>query len=144
MKTQDIIDNLTQTQDTIEGRLLQRKLMRELYKSLGTPTKEDFPSEFNHSCYWDKSRGYTTRVPRFTESEMRHANNEETDWHIKRASATKHRIVEDYTRDGWHATVYAMNVICTKYVKHPRYKNLWVLFYRSRDCSNFEYVIEEN
>ena len=54
----------------------------------------------------------------------------------------KMEIVEDYTRAGWHCRVQAYNVMCNKFVKHPKIDNLWVGFYSSRDCNKYEYVIE--
>lgn len=128
--------------ETIEGQLIRTKLIRELYKQLGDPQEEDFKEEFKHGYYWDKMRGYTTYIETLSELHMRTHNNRATDWNIKRPSETKREIVKDYEEDGWHCTVQAYNVLCSKYVKHPRYDNLWVYFYSSRDCNKYEYVIE--
>ena len=45
LELQTIIQNLKDENNntTMEGELLKRKLIRELYKQLGTPTEEDFP-----------------------------------------------------------------------------------------------------
>lgn len=133
--------------ETIEGQLLKPKLIRELYKQLGTPTEEDFPDEYKIAGWgWRKVERYTTGIDILTECQMRSQNNAMTEWHIERASGTKIRIVEEYTRAGWSCVVQAYNVMCNKYVPHPKHKNIWVMFYSSRDCNKYEYVIlrEEN
>lgn len=128
---------------TIEGELLKKQLIRELYKRLGTPTEEDFPDEYKIAGRgWKKQSGFTKWMGVMCEDTMKAQNNEPTNWHIKRPSPTKLRIVDEYTRAGWSCTVQAYNVMCYKYVKHPRYKNIWVCFYSSRDCNKYEYVIE--
>lgn len=128
---------------TIEGELLQKKLIRELYKQLGKPTEEDFPEEYKIAgrC-WEKFPGYTTWINIRTARMMEIDNNAPTTWRITYCSPTKREIAEDYTRAGWHCEVQSYNVLCGKYVKHPKYKNLWVYFYSSRDCNKYEYVIE--
>lgn len=130
--------------ETIEGQLLKPKLIRELYRQLGTPTEEDFKDiyEIAGRC-WKKVNRYTTDIGTFSKEFMNACNNTRTDWHIQRASGTKVRIVEDYTRAGWHCTVYAYNVLCSKYVPHPKCKDIWVYFYSSRDCNKYEYIIEK-
>lgn len=144
MGVEEIIATLVKEsyKTTIEGELIKKQLIRELYKQLGDPKEEDFKEEFKHGYYWDKMRGYTTYIETLPERHMRIHNNRATDWNIERPSETKREIVKDYEEDGWHCTVQAYNVICSKYVKHPRYDNLWVYFYSSRDCSKYEYVIE--
>lgn len=128
---------------TMEGELLKRKMIRQLYTLLGKPTKEDFPDEFNTAGYgWSKHAGYTTYIGYATERQMQASNAADTEWNVDRPSRTKIDIVEDYTRHGWHCRVQAYNVLCTKYVKHPRYDNVWVEFYSSRDCNKYAYVIE--
>lgn len=128
---------------TMEGQLIKPKLIRELYKQLGDPTEEDFKSEYEIAgrC-WKKMAGYTKDIDISTERIMNNENNASTVWYINRASMTKVNIVERYTRAGWSCAVQSYNVLCTKYVKHPRYKNIWVRFYSSRDCNKYEYVIE--
>lgn len=128
---------------TIEGELLQKKLIRELYKQLGRPTEEDFKDvyEIAGRC-WKKFSGYTTYTNIRTENNMLIDNAAPTTWRIERPSLTKIQIVEEYTRAGWHCEVQSYNVLCGKYVKHPKYKNIWVYFYSSRDCNKYEYVIE--
>lgn len=129
--------------NTIEGELLKPKLIRELYKQLGAPTEEDFPEEYKIAgrC-WNKFPGYTTDIPIMTERLMERHNNSPTTWRITYCSPTKREIAEDYTRAGWHCEVQSYNVLCGRYAKHPKYKNLWVYFYSSRDCNKYEYVIE--
>ena len=75
---------------------------------------------------------------------MKAHNRTPTLWRIKSASITKVKIVEEYTREGWTCDVGGFNVECMKYVKHPRYKNIWVKFYVSRDCARYEYVLEKH
>ena len=134
------------TQNTMEAELLRKKCARELYKLLGEPTEEDFPDEFKTAGAWrfTKQQGYTSHIQILKPEFMRAMNNTGTDWHIKRPSQTKVAIIERYTRDGWHSTVYSMNVICTKYTKHPRFKDVWIEFYSSRDCAKYEYVLEKH
>ena len=142
---EEIIKELKDVMDkhTIEGELLKPKLVRELYKILGDPQKEDFPEEFKYSYSYDKETGYTKWFFSRTARDMDIENRAPTNWCIKRASRIKEEIVEKYTRDGWHCSVQSYNVLCSKYVRHPRYKNIWVRFYKSRDCSKYEYVLEE-
>lgn len=140
-----IIQNLKDLrfENSMEKELLQRKLIKQLYKELGTPTKEDFPDEYEVAggC-WEKHRGYTTWIGIMQERTMEIENGAPTDWKIERASRTKVAIVEKYTRHGWSCTVQAYNVICRKFVKHPKYEGIWVCFQASRDCNKYEYVIE--
>lgn len=130
--------------ETIEGNLLRSKAIRELYKLIGKPEEKDFPDEYRIAgrC-WNKHTGYTKYIEFSNKGSMLARNREETNWHISRASGAKVRIVEEYTRAGWHCRVLAYNVMCTKYVKHPKYENIWVCFYSSRDCNKYAYVIEE-
>lgn len=130
---------------TIEGELLRKKLIRELYRQLGEPNEKDFPNEYKIAGrYWKKFPGYTTYINIRTERIMEIDNGAPTTWRVERPSRTKMEIVEDYTKAGWHCEVQSYNVLCGKYVKHPKYKNIWVYFYSSRDCNKYEYVIEEN
>ena len=129
--------------DKLEGKLLEKKLIRQLYKLVGEPTKEDFPEEFKVAGgYWKKHEGYTNGISILMKDTMKMYNGDPTTWCIERPSRTKMEIVEEYTRAGWHCRVQAYNVICTKYVKHPKVDNLWIEFYSSRDCNKYEYVIE--
>jgi len=142
----EIVEFLRKEEDneTIEGQLLRTKLIRELYKQLGDPTEEDFGAEMEPAgTWWNKHKGYTTDIQICGENYMKNANKASTDWRIKRASGTKIAIVERYTRNGWHCKVDSYNVICTKYVPHPKYKDIFVEFYSSRDCNKYEYVIKE-
>lgn len=127
--------------ETIEGQLLKPKLIRELYKQLGTPEEEDFKDIFKHGRYWKKYPGYTIDISIMSKREMENENNESTIWRVSRPSITKVNIVEDYTRDGWSCEVQSYNVICNKNVPHPKHKNIWVRFNRTRDCSRYEYII---
>lgn len=146
METQEIINFLRKeaNNETIEGQLLQRQLIRALYKQVEAPGEKNFPDECELAGdYWNKQRGYTTYIEMQTKRFMELDNNTSTRWCIKRPSIIKVEIVEDYTRAGWSCVVQAHNVICTKYVKHPKYDGLWVKFYSSRDCNKYELVIEE-
>jgi hypothetical protein len=130
--------------NTMEGHLLRRKLIKSLYTLAGDPEECDFPEEYHIAGYgWKKHAGYTGDIDVLSKNEMLMRNAEVTDWHIERASHTKVQIVERYEKACWACTVYAMNVICTKYVKHPHIDNLWVEFYSSRDCNKYRYVIED-
>ena len=130
--------------ETIEGQLLKPKLIRELYKQLGEPKEEDFPNEYKVAGrYWKKREGYTTYFEVMHNYTMKSKNRSATEWNIARPSRTKMEIVEEYTRAGWHCRVQAYNVMCYKYVPHPKYKNIWVCFYSSRDCNKYEYIIEK-
>ena len=128
--------------ETIEGQLLRPHLIRALYKALGEPQEEDFKNEFQFASSWDKHAGYTKYIDITTPEHMTALNKSETRWCIKKPSATKVYIVEKYTRAGWSCSVQAFNVICFKYVKHPKYDRVWVEFYRSRDCAKYRYVLE--
>lgn len=146
LEIQALIENIKNENEneTIEGELLKKKMIRQLYKLVGEPKEEDFPEEFKVAGgYWKKRQGYTTGISMLRENTMLIENSQPTDWRIERPSRTKMEIVEEYTRAGWWCRVGAYNVFCAKYVKHPRYDNLWVEFYSSRDCNKYEYVIEE-
>lgn len=133
--------------ETIEGSLLRTKLIRELYKQVGVPSEKDFPNECRIAgSYWKKIAGYTKDIDIFTKEYMEAHNDRPTNWCVERPSMTKIEIVQDYTRAGWTCTVQAYNVMCNRFVQHPRYKDIWVMFYSSRDCNKYEYVIlrEEN
>ena len=142
---EEIIDFLRKEEEnrTIEGDLLRPKLIRELYKKIGDPQEEDFKGEFKHGSWWNKFPGYTKDIEIMTAEKMLARNKEDTNWCITYPSSTKKAIEKDYREDGWHCTVQSYNVICGKYVKHPKYKDLWVYFYSTRDCCRYEYIIEE-
>lgn len=131
--------------ETIEGNLLKKKLIRDLYKKIGEPTEEDFPDEYKIAgrC-WKKFSGYTKYLNVRTARMMEIDNGAPTTWRVERPSRTKMEIVEEYNRAGWHCEVQAYNVLCGKYVQHPKYKNIWVYFYSSRDCNKYEYIILED
>lgn len=145
LEIQALIENIKNENEnsTIEGELLKKKMIRQLYKLVGEPKEEDFPEEFKVAgrC-WEKRQGYTTGISMLRENTMLIENLQPTDWRVVRPSRTKMRIVEEYVRAGWHCRVQSFNVLCNKYVKHPQYDNLWVEFYSSRDCNKYEYVIE--
>lgn len=145
LEVQAIVKHLIEEEEnaTMEGELLKKKMIRQLYKLVGEPKEEDFKDEFETAGrYWKKHTGYTTFIQMTTEIKMLCENASTTEWNVERPSRTKMEIVEDYTRHGWHCRVQAYNVMCTKYVKHPKYDNIWVKFYSSRDCNKYEYVIE--
>lgn len=145
LEVQALIENIKKENEntTIEGELLRKRMIRQLYKLVGEPTEEDFPEEFKIAgrC-WKKFEGYTTGISILSENIMLIENAKPTGWGIARPSQTKREIVEKYTRAGWWCRVEAYNVMCSKYVKHPRYDNLWVEFYSSRDCNKYGLVIE--
>ena len=147
MTVEEIIERLLQEEEneTMEGKILKPKLIRELYKQVGKPEEEDFEEEMETArcTWWDKIAGYTTHIQVKTKGEMKSENNAPTTWHIKKPSERKVAIVERYTRGGWHSTVQSFNVLCKKYAKHPKYKNLWVECYSTRDCAKYEYVLEK-
>lgn len=146
LEIQALIENIKKENEneTIEGELLKKKMIRQLYKLVGEPKEEDFPEEFKIAGgYWKKHAGYTTEISILTEDTILTFNSLPTEWNVARPSRTKMEIVEEYTRTGWHCRVQAYNVMCTKFVKHPRYDNLWVEFYSSRDCNKYSLVIEE-
>ena len=128
--------------ETIEGQLLMPKLIRELYKQVGEIKEEDFPSIFETAgrC-WKKGKGYTTYITVLTKRCMEDDNHSSTRWRVQRPSQTKLQIVDRYVRDGWSCEVQSYNVICRKYMPHPKYKDIWVRFYSSRDCNRYELVI---
>ena len=145
LEIQTLIKNLKDLrfEDTLEKKLLQKRMIRQLYKLVGVPKEEYFPNEYRIAgrC-WTKREGYTTWLGIMNKRTMEIENSAPTEWNIERPSQTKMEIVEEYTRDGWHCRVQAYNVMCYKYVKHPKIENLWVCFYSSRDCNKYEYVIE--
>lgn len=128
---------------TIEGELIRKQLVRKLYKQLGDPTEKDFGAEMEPAgTYWTKENGCTTNIEIMTERAMKIYNKEQTNWQIKYPSETKVHIVEKYEEKGWHCSVGPYVVSCMKFVKHPRYKNLWVFFRSTRDHNKYEYIIE--
>lgn len=130
--------------ETIEGQLLRKKLIRELYKQLGTPTEEDFSKEMEPAgTCWAKEDGYTTNIEIMEASHMNACNREGTNWHISYPSDTKRSIVRRYEDKGWHCSVGPYVVSCTKFVKHPKYENIWVLFRSTRDVNRYQYIIEK-
>lgn len=130
--------------ETIEGKLLRTKLIRELYKQLGEPKEEDFGEEMEPAgAYWEKEAGYTTGIEVMTEDHMEYCNKQETNWHITYPSQTKKVIERKYRDKGWYCSVGPYVVSCMKFVKHPKYENIWVCFRSTRDCNRYEYVIEK-
>lgn len=150
MKTKYTVDELADkltgkaNSGNMEAELLKTYYIRELYKQLGDPQKEDFPSEFKHAYRFVKMAGYTKDIGIMTKSAMEAQNNAPTQWCIKHASMTKMQIVEEYARDGWSCQVQSYNVLCDKYVEHPKHKKIWVRFYCSRDCAKYEYILRED
>ena len=143
IELQAIVEHLKNEREneTMEGELLKQKMIRELYKQLGEPKQEDFPDEFRVAgTYWNKRKGYTKGIDFLKERTMLDWNRAPVDYCINKPSERKKAIIEEYA--GWNITVQAFNVLCNKYVKHPKYENIWVCFYSSRDCNKYEYVIE--
>lgn len=129
---------------TIEGQLLRTKLIRELYKQLGNPKKEDFGKDMEPAgTYWTKEAGYTTNIEIMTANHMDARNKERTNWQIKYPSATKCAIVKEYEEKGWSCSVGPYIVSCMKFVKHPKYEGVWVCFRSTRDHNKYEYIIEK-
>ena len=130
--------------ETIEGKLLRTKLIRELYKQLGTPKEEDFGKEMEPAgTYWEKENGYTTNIEVMTEDHMNACNKFATNWQIKYPSETKRAIVRRYEEKGWYCSVGPYVVSCMKFVKHPKHEGIWVCFRSTRDCNKYEYIIEK-
>lgn len=130
--------------ETIEGQLLRTKLIRELYKQLGDPTKEDFEKEMEPAgTYWAKENGYTTNIEIMTANHMEHCNKLETNWQIRYPSDTKRSIVRRYEDKGWHCSVGPYVVSCMKFVKHPKHEGVWVCFRSTRDVNRYQYIIEK-
>ena len=100
MKVEEIIESLKKEEEnhTIEGELLQKKLIRELYKQLGDPQREDFQQEFETAgvCGWSKSPGYTTWIEIDTARSMEIENGAPTNWEITYCSQTKRDIEDEY------------------------------------------------
>ena len=130
--------------ETIEGRLLRTKLIRELYKQLGDPKEEDFGEEMEPAgTYWTKENGYTLYMEIMAASRMDACNKEATNWQITYPSATKQAIVRKYEDKGWHCSVGPYVVSCIKFVKHPKYEGVWVCFRSTRDHNKYQYIIEK-
>jgi len=130
--------------ETIEGKLLRTKLIRELYKQLGAPKEEDFGEEMEPAgTYWEKETGYTTNIETMTADHMNACNKFATNWQIKYPSETKRAIVRRYEEKGWYCSVGPYVVSCMKFVKHPKHEGIWVCFRSTRDCNKYEYVIEK-
>lgn len=132
------------TDNTMEAEMLRKQCTRKLYAILGEPMPKDFPSEFEtaEASFFTKQHGYTNSLQALTRDEMLQLNTKPTTWGIKYPSRTKEQIIERYTRDGWHCTVQAYNVLCYKYAPHPRFPHVWVCFISTRDTARYEYVLE--
>lgn len=139
----DTIEAITDvlTQDTLETRLLKPRLIRQLYKQLGKPTQDDFPGAYKHASSFRRADGYTTRLVPYRPTQMDAYNNMRVDYHIKQPSYMKRRIINDYYQDRWHVVVYAFNVLCSKFIRHPRYPQIAVYFHKTRDTATYEYVL---
>lgn len=141
LEAQIIIEKLRE--DSIETELLKSKYLRELYKILGDPSEKDFPEVYKYRRYWTKAVGWTKDIMHQTENYMKASNGQYVSWNVIKPSRTKIQIAEEYAKDDWNVSVGAYVVQCVKYIKHPKYDNLWVRFYVSRDCSKYEYVLED-
>ena len=124
----------------MERELLTSRLMRQLYKELGDPDVQDYPTVRKHISCASRASGWTKYPIIKTTLDMRLENGCIRN-HLNKMSPTKERIVDEYTDDNWSATVYAYNVICSTFVKHKDYDNVWIMFTSSRDCSKYEYVL---
>lgn len=130
--------------ETIEGRLLRTKLIRELYKQLGKPETKDFRKEMEPAgTYWGRETGYTTNIEIMTASHMENCNRQATNWQITYPSETKKEIVRKYEDRGWSCSVGPYVVSCMKFVKHPKHEGIWVCFRSTRDCNKYQYIIEK-
>lgn len=130
--------------ETIEGQLLRTKLIRELYKQLGDPKKEDFEKDMEPAgTYWIKENGYTTNIEVLTANHMDYCNKQATNWLITYPSATKREIVRAYEEKGWSCSVGPYVVSCIKFVKHPKHEGVWVCFRSTRDHNKYQYIIEK-
>lgn len=130
--------------ETIEGQLLRKKLIRELYKQLGEPKTEDFEKEMEPAgTCWTKENGYTTNIEIMTEKYMKYCNGQATNWQITYPSATKKEIVRKYEEKGWSCSVGPYVVSCMKFVKHPKHEGVWVRLRSTRDFNKYEYIIEK-
>lgn len=127
--------------DAIESKLAARKHIRGLYSLLGDPTRDDFPEIFETSGAYGFTRrpGYTTGICVYNISDFW---QKPVDYSIQRPSKTKQRIVHRYYDARWDVAVQAYNVICTKLMQHPRFPDIAVRFYSSRDCARYEYLIK--
>lgn len=135
-----IIELQTNTDKIMEKDIATPKLMRQLYKALGEPNIANYPDIYNHIRYAKREQGYT-KYPLIIEKSMLPYANKGIDNHLKKMSGAKERIVDSYSRDGWNCTVYAFNVICSKYVQHKDYTNIGIKFVSTRDTSRYEYVL---
>lgn len=147
IEIETLVRNIISVQDDkdheLERDLLTRKMMRQLYKELGDPDPKDYEGVGKYLCIVKKVTGYTTWVGIKTKHELEFMSKYGggVEYHIKRPSETKQRIVENYTEDGWSCSVSAYNVACEKYMKHKDYDNLYIRFIRTRDCSKYEYIL---
>ena len=138
---QKIIDLQENSDKIMEKELATPKLMRQLYKALGEPNIADYPDIYNHIRYAKRVSGYTKYPSIHTKTYMNLENGCVRN-RLKTMSAVKERIVDSYTSDDWSATVYAFNVICSKYVPHKDYPDtIWIEFTSTRDCSRYEYIL---
>lgn len=135
-----IVGMYTDQKCYLECTLMMPKLLRQLYKALGTPKPSDYEGVGNHICQADRISGYTKCPYILTKSTLEHLGGQ-VNYRIARPSEIKQRIVESYTSDGWDCEVQAYNVLCDKYVPHKDYDNIWIHFISTRDCSKYEYVL---
>ena len=146
LSVDEIVEMLTNTSEhKIETQLLQKQLIRDLYKQLGTPSKEDFPDVYGTAgSGWEKVDGYTNGISLNDRRLIEGMNKTKTIWGVAHPSKIKMDIVETYVRDGWHCEVGAYNVTATKYIQHPRYDKVYVYFISTRDCNKYMYGLLTN
>jgi len=146
IEIETLVRNIVKIQDDtehrMEGDLLTRKMMRQLYKELGDPDPADYEGVGKFLYSVGKASGYTKWVATYTKPTLELLERGgDVEWHIKRPSETKIAIVDRYTSAGWNCSVQAYNVSCDKYMPHKDYDNIWIRFISTRDCSKYEYVL---
>lgn len=133
-----IISALTST--SLEDQLARTHNVKRLYRTLGEPTPQDFPGVHNIVSHYTRKYGYT-RMHTFPPSMLR---QRPVDYHIKRPSDIKRRIINRYCDDGWSVSVSAYNVMCTKVIRHARIPQLAVFLTSSRANATYEYMLMED
>lgn len=137
---ESIIKLETDPNKTMEAEMLTPKLIRQLYKELGDPNTKDYPTVYKYIFCANRQTGYTKYIKIATAQDFNYMNGR-VDSRINRMSETKERIVDNYTRDNWSATVYAYNVICDTYIKHKDYDFIYIHFISTRDTARYEYAL---
>lgn len=143
MEIETIIELLRNEDKTMENELLKKKYIRELYKILGDPKIEDYGEEnFVGAKHFKRQNGWTKDIENYTIEDAFRFNQEYSS-RVDRPSQTKIDIADRFEKAGWNVDIQAYNVIVKKIIAHRTIKNLGCLFYESRDCAKYEYVILE-